>query len=414
MEEEHSTGQTLPPLVLGCASIEDLPAGGGGGERGEWSGQPGAAMPLEVRVLSTAEATRSALETLVSGSDSVQIAAAFVRRGGVEELQLLQRPPSRLQVIAGSDFRLTQIEALEALHAPPQRECRLYFTPEESEEGIFHPKLYVGTVGSDFMAVVGSSNLTQPALTRNIELNVQIAGSLQEPVAQDLTGFFRRLWNSPAVVSLTGDMADAYRADQRVREQLWRQLRHSPEFRQARDLVQRTLLGHLAGRPGRKWLLVTSEENYFTCLGRRRWGDEKYERISQIKPGDLLIFYIKGVHKLGAVVMATTPVYRSAEATWADRQYPYRIDFDIWINPVAPIDFKPLVPRVSFLRRKDEKWGTALQTSSLALPEPDAHLLMETIRVAAAAAELRLTAAEAAEDYRTEDNRPPQERPWTS
>jgi hypothetical protein len=101
-------------------------------------------MPVEVRVLPTAEATRAALQTLVRDSDRLQVAAAFVRRSGVEELQLLQRPPSRLQLIAGSDFGLTQIEALEALHAPPQRECRLYFTPEESEEGIFHPKLYLG------------------------------------------------------------------------------------------------------------------------------------------------------------------------------------------------------------------------------------------------------------------------------
>jgi predicted RNA-binding protein len=263
-------------------------------------------------------------------------------------------------------------------------------------------ELYLGTAGADFMAVLGSSNLTEPALTRNVELNVQIAGSLQEPLAQDLTGFFRRLWDSPDVVSLTGDVAAAYRADQRVREQLWRQFRHSPEFRQARELVQRTLLGHLSGRPGRKWLLVTSEENYFTCLGRRRWGDEKYERISQIKPGDLLIFYIKGVHKLGAVVMATTPVYRSAEATWADRQYPYRIDFAILINPAAPIDFKPLIPQVGFLRRKDEKWGTALQTSSLELPEADAHLLTDAIRVAAAAADVRLAVAEPPDDYRAE------------
>jgi len=364
-------------------------------------------MPVDIRILPTAEVTRSALETLVSGSDSVQIAAAFVRRSGVEQLRLLDRPIPRLQVIAGSDFRLTQIEALEALHAPPQRECRLYFTPEESEEGIFHPKLYLGTAGADFMAVLGSSNLTEPALTRNVELNVQIAGSLQEPVAQGLAGFFRRFWDSPDVVSLTGDVAAAYRADQRVREQLWRQFRHSPEFRQARELVQRTLLGHLAGRPGRKWLLVTSEENYFTCLGRRRWGDEKYERISQIKPGDLLIFYIKGVHKLGAVVMATTPVYRSAEATWADRQYPYRIDFAILINPAAPIDFKPLIPQVGFLRRKDEKWGTALQTSSLELPEADAHLLMDMIRVAQAAAEERLAVAELRKEYGTDTTRRP-------
>ncbi len=81
----------------------------------------------------------------MSGSDSVRIASAFVRRSGVEELRLLQRPAPRLQLIAGTDFGLTQVEALEALHVPPDRECRLYFTPQESDEGIFHPKVYLGS-----------------------------------------------------------------------------------------------------------------------------------------------------------------------------------------------------------------------------------------------------------------------------
>jgi hypothetical protein len=35
-------------------------------------------------------------------------------------------------------------------------------------------------------------------------------------------------------------------------------MRHSPEFRRARDLVRRTVLEHFATGAGRKWLLVTS------------------------------------------------------------------------------------------------------------------------------------------------------------
>lgn len=356
---------------------------------------------MEVRVLPTAEATRSALETLVRESDSVRIASAFVRQSGLEELRLLQRPLRRLKVIAGTDFRLTQIEAVEALNSPPERECRLYFTPEEGEEGIFHPKLYLGIAGSDFMAVLGSSNLTRPAFTRNVELNVMLTGALGEPVARDLIEFFQRLWEAPGVVSLTKDIVEAFRVDQSVRERLWQQVRHSAEFRQAQELVQKTLAGHFLKRPGRKWLLVTSEENYFTCLGRRRWGDENYRRISQIRPGDILIFYIKGVHKLGAVAVATTPVYRSSEATWRDRQYPFRIDFFVLIDPSSPIDFRPLIPQVSFLARKDQKWGTALQTSCLSISDADAQLLINTIKAAQAIPPLRRAAAEWPEEYQT-------------
>ncbi|MBM3471323.1 MAG: EVE domain-containing protein [Armatimonadetes bacterium] len=203
-------------------------------------------------------------------------------------------------------------------------------------------------------------------------------------------------------MGLTKEIVNAYRTDQSARERLWRQMRHSPEFRRARELVQRTMLGHLTAGPGRKWLLVTSLENYFACLGRRRWGDENYMRISEIKPGDLLIFYIKVQHKLGAVACVTTPVYRSSEANWADRQYPCRIDFEAIVNPGTPIDFRPFIHRLAFLPRKDEKWGTALQTSSLELPGADAQLLVEAIGAAEAAPGLRLAVAEGQTGYGTE------------
>lgn len=336
---------------------------------------------------------------MVGGSESVAIASAFVRRSGVEELRLLQRPFRQLQVLAGTDFRLTQVEPLEALNVPPDRECRLYYTPDETDEGIFHPKLYLGNAGKEFMAVLGSSNLTGPALTRNVELNVLLTGATEEPIARELVGFFRNLWETPSVLRLTPEVINVYRADQHARERLWRQVRHSPEFRRARALVQRALLGQFAGRPGRKWLLVTSEENYIRCLGRHRWGDENYGRISQIGPGDLLIFYIKRVHKLGAVALATRPVYRSSEATWTDREYPYRLDFAVLVAPTAPIDFKAFVPKVSFLPRKDEKWGTALQTSSLELPDSDAQLLVAAIAAAESATDLSLAVAEVPEEY---------------
>ncbi len=48
------------------------------------------------------EATRSALETLVAGPDSVRIAAAFVRQRTVDEFRLLQRPLRRLPVLAAT------------------------------------------------------------------------------------------------------------------------------------------------------------------------------------------------------------------------------------------------------------------------------------------------------------------------
>lgn len=353
---------------------------------------------MDLRILPTASETRLAIETLVANSDSVKIAAAFVRKSGVEELGLVSRSFKKLQVLAGTDFGLTQVDALEALHDPPDRTCKLFFA-QDDEEGVFHPKLYLGQSGDDFAAVVGSSNLTRPAFTRNVELNVLLSGRLRDDIATQLTTFFHRLWE--ATPQLDKRLLDAYRVDQLARERLRHQMRHSPELRKVRELIQSTLAGQLVTRHGQRWLLITSEENYIRCRGRGRWGDENYRRISQIDPGDILIFYVKGIHKLGAVAVATTPVYKSSEHTWTDREYPFRVDFAVMIDPPAPVDFRPLIPMMKFLRRKDEKWGTALQTSSLQLPESDAQMLISAIGAATTTPALELGVAERPEQYET-------------
>lgn len=94
-------------------------------------------------------------------------------------------------------------------------------------------------------------------------------------------------------------------------------------------------------------------------------------------------------------------MYRSSEATWRDRQYPFRIDLFVLIDPSSPIDFRPLIPRVGFLPRKDEKWGTILQTSCLEISDSDVQLLISTIKAAQAIPQLYPAAAESPEEYHT-------------
>ncbi|MDI6772689.1 MAG: hypothetical protein QME77_08890 [bacterium] len=69
------------------------------------------------------------------------------------------------------------------------------------------------------------------------------------------------------------------------------------------------------------------------------------------------------------------------------------------VDPATPIDFKPFIPRLGFLARKDEKWGTVLQTSALELPRADAQLLVEAIGAADATPDLRLAVAEGQAGY---------------
>jgi hypothetical protein len=61
------------------------------------------------------------------------------------------------------------------------------------QEGVFHPKICVGTAGQNFTAILGSSHLIGPTLTKNVELNVLLTDTLQDAVAGDLNDFFRNL-----------------------------------------------------------------------------------------------------------------------------------------------------------------------------------------------------------------------------
>jgi predicted RNA-binding protein len=62
-----------------------------------------------------------------------------------------------------------------------------------------------------------------------------------------------------------------------------------------------------------------------------------------------------------------------------DRLYPYQLTFSLKKELVPPLEFKPFVPRLSFLTNK-HYWGAALQgKSALRLPRGDARILISGI-----------------------------------
>lgn len=124
----------------------------------------------------------------------------FVCRGGrgrilVSDFNYFNKPKDLRRL-------LEMVESLNAFAreknqeggASPAIEAKLFRC--SSEEG-FHTKGYVFKAGGLYRMIVGSSNLTSPALTENREWNVRLVGKREGEVTERLVSEFEALWSSP-------------------------------------------------------------------------------------------------------------------------------------------------------------------------------------------------------------------------
>jgi len=161
------------------------------------------------------------LSSLV-GALSFRASVAFLLPRGAALLRprlddLLLRG-GRVQMLVGDYLDVTDPDALVALldlkqGFPERVQLRVY----EAKERGFHPKSYLAESENGLgVAFVGSSNLSESALSRAVEWNYRIVAS-DDPVA---FAFIRseldRLFQDPATVEMTRGWIDAYRARRRV------------------------------------------------------------------------------------------------------------------------------------------------------------------------------------------------------
>ena len=153
-------------------------------------------------------------------SDSVDVAVAFTMRSGLELIQsyleeLLSRG-GRLRILTGDYLDITDPDALLLLlDLEGNVERRVYETggsPGFSPVRPFHPKAYIfhhrDRTGAAF---VGSSNLSEAALTTAVEWNYRIISSRDIAGFAAIEGAFEALFNSPDTVELTPEWVTDYR-----------------------------------------------------------------------------------------------------------------------------------------------------------------------------------------------------------
>ncbi len=175
---------------------------------------------------------------------------------------------------------------------------------------------------------------------------------------------------------------------------------------------------------GRTWLVVLAEAEGLRWVLRERrmaWSAASAKRASQIRPGDRLVLYVArgAFHNptrdesrllgLATVTSPVEPLPRPLELAGRTFVVGCSLDLEVVLPERGGVPVHPLVPRLSFIKRK-EAWGQSLRSGLVPLPERDAAILTRAIRQAAARAPRSSSRAGPAPPVSVPDPRRPRQR----
>ena len=124
---------------------------------------------------------------------------AFITSGGLKPflgyLKELEKKNIKGRILTTDYLMFSDPKALNTLDSLKNLEVRMYRT-EETGVG-FHTKGYLfHHDNGDLRILVGSSNLTQNAISRNHEWNTMLVSKSEGKYAQDIESEFNDIWNS--------------------------------------------------------------------------------------------------------------------------------------------------------------------------------------------------------------------------
>lgn len=139
------------------------------------------------------------LEQELRRCDEFFISVAFITDSGFESLSMILKELEQKGVpgkILTTDYlTFSQPKALDRLAKLKNIELKMFRT--SSEVGGFHTKGYIFREDELYRIIVGSSNMTSSAITKNREWNTKIVSTEQGEVAQEILNEFKKLWMSP-------------------------------------------------------------------------------------------------------------------------------------------------------------------------------------------------------------------------
>jgi len=138
------------------------------------------------------------------------------------------------------------------------------------------------------------------------------------------------------------------------------------------------------------YLLITTKENYSIDVSQ----NFKYlglpfvrnKTTNEMRPGDGIIYYIKGIKKIAAVTVITGKPFIDYTPIWnpniCGEIYPSRIETKpeiVYESLDDMVDFKPLASEISIIKDSG-KWGVYLQSCIRKISEQDYAVLKENLQ----------------------------------
>lgn len=155
----------------------------------------------------------SAIEDELRHCDEFAISVAFITRGGItpllQTLKELEHKGIKGRILTTDYLCFSDPSALDTLAGLSNVQLRMYQT-ERAGSG-FHTKGYIFQKEEEYHFIIGSSNLTQDALTKNMEWNTKMVSTGQGEMIQDIVTEFERIWNAEECTKEYAEFIEEYR-----------------------------------------------------------------------------------------------------------------------------------------------------------------------------------------------------------
>lgn len=236
----------------------------------------------------------SELKKEILTSDSVDLLVSFIKWSAIrpmfKELQeFTARPGSKLRVITTTYTKATDYKAIYELSQLPNTEIKINY---ETNHARMHAKSYLFNRKTGFStAYIGSSNLSNPALTGGLEWNVKVTEKESFDIVKKFQVSFETYWNDDAFETFD-------HTNEECREKLQYELSYPKEsVKSDRNLhlsfrpyvYQQEILDHLAAERelyGRYKNLVVAA----TGVGKTIIAAFDYKRFIKENPNARLLF----------------------------------------------------------------------------------------------------------------------------
>lgn len=140
----------------------------------------------------------SVIEDELMKCDQFQISVAFITMGGItpllQTLKELEKRQIPGQILTTNYLNFSEPRALKKLQELSNVTLKMYDV-DRADQG-FHTKGYIFKKEEIYRIIIGSSNITSAALTKNKEWNTKIVSTEQGEIAIEIVKEFYQLWDS--------------------------------------------------------------------------------------------------------------------------------------------------------------------------------------------------------------------------